>query len=131
MLGENGPIVFQPNDRDISISTDGTISVREGRNTTDSLRGKLKLATFANAAAAAEGRHLDLRGAGRRAAPQPADASAASCRARSRNRTCSSVIEMTRMIEVTRTYTQIASMLQQQSDMRRTAIEKLAEVPTV
>jgi flagellar basal body rod protein FlgG len=40
-----------------------------------------------------------------------------------------SVIEMTRMVEVTRTYTQVASMLQQQSDMRRTAIEKLAEVP--
>ena len=41
-----------------------------------------------------------------------------------------SVIEMTRMIEVTRTYTQIATMLQQQDDLRRTAIEKLAEVPS-
>ena len=41
-----------------------------------------------------------------------------------------SVVEMTRMVEVTRTYTQIASMLQQQSDLRRSAIEKLAEVPT-
>jgi len=40
-----------------------------------------------------------------------------------------SVVEMTRMVEVTRTYTQVASMLQQQSDMRRAAIEKLAEVP--
>jgi len=39
------------------------------------------------------------------------------------------VIEMTRMIEVTRGYTQIASLLQQQSDMRRSAIERLAEVP--
>jgi flagellar basal-body rod protein FlgF/flagellar basal-body rod protein FlgG len=38
-------------------------------------------------------------------------------------------MEMTRMVEVTRTYTQIASMLQNQSDMRRSAIEKLAEVP--
>ena len=40
-----------------------------------------------------------------------------------------SVIEMTRMIEVTRSYTQIANMLSQQADLRRTAIEKLAEVP--
>ena len=40
------------------------------------------------------------------------------------------VLEMTRMIEVTRTYTQIAGMLQQQADMRRHSIEKLAEVPT-
>ena len=33
------------------------------------------------------------------------------------------------MIEVTRTYTQIAGLLQQQSDMRRSSIDKLAEVP--
>src|SRR5947209_5676113 len=46
VVGQNGPIVFQPNDREISIGIDGTISVREGQNTTDSQRGKLKLATF-------------------------------------------------------------------------------------
>jgi flagellar basal body rod protein FlgG len=40
-----------------------------------------------------------------------------------------SVIEMSRMIEVTRTYTQIAAILSQQSDLQRTAIEKLADVP--
>ena len=39
------------------------------------------------------------------------------------------VVEMTRMIEITRSYTQIAGLLQQQGDLRRTAIEKLAEVP--
>jgi len=33
------------------------------------------------------------------------------------------------MIEVTRSYTEIAGILQQQSDMRRSAIEKLADVP--
>jgi flagellar basal-body rod protein FlgF len=40
-----------------------------------------------------------------------------------------SVIEMSRMIEVTRTYTQITAMMQQFSDLRRSAVEKLAEVP--
>ena len=40
-----------------------------------------------------------------------------------------SVIEMARMIEVTRTYTQITAMMQQFSDLRRSAVEKLAEVP--
>ena len=30
------------------------------------------------------------------------------------------------MIDVTRAYTQISAMLQQQTDMRRSAIEKLA-----
>ena len=37
--------------------------------------------------------------------------------------------DMTRMIEITRTYTQIATLLQQQGELRRTAIERLAEVP--
>jgi flagellar basal-body rod protein FlgF/flagellar basal-body rod protein FlgG len=36
---------------------------------------------------------------------------------------------MTRMIDVTRTYTQIANLLQQQSDLHKSAIEKLADVP--
>jgi flagellar basal-body rod protein FlgF len=36
---------------------------------------------------------------------------------------------MSRMIEITRNYTQVAGMLQQHSDMRRNAIDKLAEVP--
>jgi flagellar basal-body rod protein FlgF len=36
---------------------------------------------------------------------------------------------MSRMIEVTRTYTQIANLLQQQSDLYKSAIEKLADVP--
>src|SRR5436305_3387922 len=47
VIGQNGPIVFQPNDRDISIGIDGLISVREGQNNTDSQRGQLKLASFA------------------------------------------------------------------------------------
>ena len=41
-----------------------------------------------------------------------------------------SVMEMTRMVEITRAYTQIAQILQNQSDMRRSALEKLSEVPT-
>ena len=36
---------------------------------------------------------------------------------------------MTRMIEVTRSYTQVANMLSQQADMQRTSLTKLAEVP--
>ena len=39
------------------------------------------------------------------------------------------VVEMARMIEVTRTYSQIAGILQQHHDQRRSAIEPLAEVP--
>jgi flagellar basal-body rod protein FlgF len=40
-----------------------------------------------------------------------------------------SVGEMSRMVEVMRSYTAIANLLQQQSDMHKSAIEKLADVP--
>ena len=39
------------------------------------------------------------------------------------------VAEMSRMIEVTRAYTQISTLLQQQSDLHKTAIAALADVP--
>jgi flagellar basal-body rod protein FlgF len=39
------------------------------------------------------------------------------------------VIEMSRMIEITRSYTQIAAMLQQQNDLSQSSVDKLAEVP--
>jgi flagellar basal-body rod protein FlgF/flagellar basal-body rod protein FlgG len=127
VIGESGPIVLQANDRDISISTDGTISVREGRNTTDSLRGKLKLVSFEHPQRLQKdgtSAYMPLPGVQARPAPQVRVVQGNIEKSNVR-----SVVEMTRMVEVTRTYTHVASMLQQQSDMRRTAIEKLAEVP--
>jgi flagellar basal-body rod protein FlgF/flagellar basal-body rod protein FlgG len=41
----------------------------------------------------------------------------------------SAVLEMTRMIHVTRSYTQTATILAKQSDLQNSAIDKLAEVP--
>ena len=41
------------------------------------------------------------------------------------------VVEMSRMIEITRAYTQIDSLLQQQNDLSQSAIDKLAEVPNL
>ena len=39
------------------------------------------------------------------------------------------VVEITRMIEISRSYSQVAAMLQQQSEMRTSAIGRLADVP--
>jgi len=39
------------------------------------------------------------------------------------------VSEMSRLMEITRNYQQIANLLQQQSDLHKNAIDKLAEVP--
>jgi flagellar basal-body rod protein FlgF len=128
VIGQSGPIVFQPNDRDISIGLDGTVSVREGTNTTDSQRGKLRLVRFD------QPQRLQKDGTSTYMAPAGMAAQDAGADVRVNQgviekSNVNSVMEMTRMVEVTRTYTQIASMLQNQSDMRRSAIEKLAEVP--
>ena len=128
VVGQNGPIVFQPNDHDISIGIDGTISVREGQNTTDTQRGKLQLASFD------QPQRLEKDGTSTYAAPNGVGAQAVPANVRVNQGTIEksnvkSVMEMTRMIEITRAYTQVASMLQSQSDMRRSAIDKLAEVP--
>jgi flagellar basal-body rod protein FlgF/flagellar basal-body rod protein FlgG len=40
------------------------------------------------------------------------------------------VVEMTRLIEISRAYTQVALLLQQQSDLHKNAIQQLAEVPS-
>ena len=93
-------------------------------------------------AASSSSRASTGRGCCRRTAPRPtrrrtactAQAAGADVRVNQgaiEKSNVNSVMEMTRMVEVTRTYTQVASMLQNQSDMRRTAIEKLAEVPTL
>jgi flagellar basal-body rod protein FlgF len=129
VIGTNGPIVFQPNDRDISIGIDGTISVREGQNTTDAQRGKLKLVSFAAPRLLQkDGTSTYMAPAG--VAPRELSQDAKVTQGAIEKSNVNSVIEMTRMVEITRTYTQIAQILQNHSDMRRAAIDKLAEVPT-
>jgi flagellar basal-body rod protein FlgF len=127
VLGTSGPIVFQPGDKDISIAGDGNITVLEGVNRIDSVRGKLRLASFAQAQRLIkEGSNLYAAGEG--ATPQAATTAKVN-QGYIEKSNVNSVLEMSRMIEVTRAYTQISAMLQQQTDMRKSAIEKLADVP--
>jgi flagellar basal-body rod protein FlgF len=126
VIGQNGPIVLQPGDRDVSISSDGTVSVREGASNVDSQRGKLKLASFEDPRMLQKEGTSTFRTNGMQ--PQtPTNVRINQGVIEKSN--VRSVVEMTRMVEVTRTYTQIAQLLQQHSDMRRTAIQQLAEVP--
>jgi flagellar basal-body rod protein FlgF len=128
VLGQSGPIQFQNTDRDISISDDGAITVREGGNTkSDSARGKLRLVRF--------DRVTQLKKDGSSLFSAPADVTPQTPRkvrviqGAIEQSNVRGVVEMARMVEVTRTYTQIAGILQQHHDQRRSAIEKLAEVP--
>lgn len=128
VLGESGPIVLQPKDRDITISQDGTISVREGNNAkTESQRGKLRLVGFDRPG------QLQKDGSGTFSAPQNVtvqpDKTSRLMQGSIEKSNVRAVLEMTRMIDVTRSYTQMANMLSQQGDMNRSSIDKLAEVP--
>ena len=126
--GESGPIVLQQLDRDVSISPDGRVSVMEGNSRQESLRGKLRVVTFARPGQLLKDSSSTFRapaGLAPQAATNPRLVQGAIEKSNVK-----SMVEMTRMIELTRTYTQIASVLQQQSDMRKAAIQQLAEVPT-
>ena len=128
VLGESGPIILQTTDRDIAIQPDGTIKVREGLSlTSDSTRGKLRLVTFTNPhSLQKDGTSMFAAPAGTQAQPDQKSRIVQGAIEKSNVR---AVVEMTRMIQVTRNYTEVANMIQQQSDLRRNAIQQLAEVP--
>lgn len=127
VLGSSGPIVFQPTDRDISIGNDGTVTVREGNARTDSIRGKLRLVSFD------QPQKLQREGANLFSAPNgvtaQADARSTVRQGFVEKSNVSAVAEMSRLIEVTRAYASVAALMQQQSDLRKTSIERLADVP--
>jgi flagellar basal-body rod protein FlgF len=127
VMGTSGPIVLQPTDKQISIAPDGNVTVLEGTGRIDSVRGKLRIASFADPQKLVkEGNNLYSAGQGVVAQPDTASRVRQGFIEKSN---VNSVTEMSRMIEITRTYTQISALLQQQSDLHKSAIEKLAEVP--
>jgi flagellar basal-body rod protein FlgF/flagellar basal-body rod protein FlgG len=119
--------VFQQTDHDINISQDGTVTVLEGINRIDSVRGKIRMVNFVQPQRLVkEGSNLFSASPG--ANPQPSTTSKLN-QGFIEKSNVSSVVEMTRMIDVTRAYTELSNMLQSQGDARRSAIEKLADVP--
>ncbi|MBM3526933.1 MAG: flagellar basal-body rod protein FlgF [Alphaproteobacteria bacterium] len=128
VLGDGGPIIFQRNDRDIIITKQGRIRVREGQSlNSDTTRGTLRLVWFANT------QQLQKDGASTFRLPEGARAedttSAKIIQGSIELSNVRSVIEMTRMIELTRAYSEVANLMNQQNDMRRNSIQQLADVP--
>lgn len=119
--GQSGAVVFEPNDTNIAIAADGTVSTQNGD------RGKIRLVRFANP------ERLNVEGNGLYAAPNGVTPLAAEPATRLvqgalEKSNVQAVREMNRMIEVTRAYTTVANMQQRTDELRRKAIEKLAEV---
>jgi flagellar basal-body rod protein FlgF len=104
------------------------VSVTEGATTqTEAFRGKLRLVRFD------QPQSLQKEGLNNFSAPNgtaPQAATTATVQQSSVEKSnVNGVLEMTRLIDITRTYTQIAQMLQNQSDLQRNAIQQLADVP--
>jgi flagellar basal-body rod protein FlgF len=131
VLGQGGPIQFQNNDNSISVAQDGTIRVREGSNTrSDSFRGQLRLVRF-DQVTRLQKDGSSLFAASADSAPQPVQPPqrVKLVQGSLERSNVSPVLEMSRMVELTRTYTTVHSLLQSHGDMRRNAIDKLADVP--
>ena len=128
VIGTAGPIVFQPTDHDIAISPDGTITVLEGNSHTDSIRGKLRIASFADAQKLLK-QGNNLFAAGDNNGPQQ-DIKSTIRQGFVEKSNVNIVSEMANMIQVTRAYTEMSNILNQESDLHKTAIEQLSNVPS-
>ena len=117
MVGELGPFQFSSEDRDINIASDGTVNASSGS------KGKLALVRFPNQQV------LENAGANlfaTKAQPEPALQSRVQSGFIERSNV-SPVVEISRMIEVTRQYQNIANLMSRTDESRRSAIQKLGE----
>lgn len=121
VLSEGGPIVFTPDDGRVAIAPDGTISTAQGQ------RGRIRVVTFANEAALAK--QGDTLFSANGAAAQAAPATTRVVQGAFERSNVQPVVEIGRMIEVNRAYQLVSQMVERTSDLRRTAIDRLAQVP--
>ena len=129
VLGDGGPITFQSTDHDISISPNGIITVREGASTADSQRGKLRIVGFDQPERLQKDSSSTFMAPnGVNAGPPPAGTRVIQGAVEKSN--VNAVAEMARMIQISRSYQDIAAILQQQGDQRRNALTQLSQQPT-
>ncbi|MBO9587655.1 flagellar basal-body rod protein FlgF [Devosia sp.] len=117
VMGDGGQIQFGPEETDIRIGADGSISSSAGA------KGRLRIVEFEEVQALTrEGNNLMFGGT-----PIPATNSRV-LQGFTEKSNVSGVAEMAEMIRVTRAYESIASLGQKQDDMRRDAIKRLGSV---
>ena len=121
--GDGGALTITPNDGDINIAPDGTVS--SVVNGVGNQLGKLKVVEFA------DDRQLVKQGSNLYSTSQTPTASAA-VNVRQGALEASNVqpvIEISKMIEVMRAYEATANLSKSQEDMMRQAVERLGQVP--
>jgi flagellar basal-body rod protein FlgF len=119
--GDGGAITITPDDGEIHIAQDGTISGKNGQI------GRLRIVDFADP------RALTKEGASLYAAGTQTPVAADSFTLQSGMLEASNVepvVEISHMIEVMRAYQAIASLTQTQEDLMRQAVDKLGSMPS-
>lgn len=119
VMGDGGAITITPDDGDVHIGADGTISGKAGQI------GKLRLVDFAN------DRILVKEGSSLYSTTQTANAATGTTvrQGMLESSNVQPVIEISKMIEVTRSYEATATLSQSQEDLLRQAIDKLGSMP--
>ncbi|KQT78809.1 flagellar basal-body rod protein FlgF [Methylobacterium sp. Leaf466] len=117
--GDGGPIQIGPQETGIAIGPDGTVSTNLG------IRGRVRLVTFANPQALRnEGTNLYAADS----PPRPAGLAGRLESGALERSNVKAVIEMTRLMDVNRTYTMVSGIVSRLDELRGTAIRRLADV---
>jgi flagellar basal-body rod protein FlgF len=117
VLGESGPFTFDDSDTDITITPDGTVSTSSGT------KGKLAVVEFDDPQSLAHEGDNYYSGPAGNAATHTKVVQGSIERSN-----VSGVTTMADMIRVERAYQQLATMMQQQSDLRTSAVQRLGDV---
>ncbi|MGH1349312.1 MAG: flagellar basal-body rod protein FlgF [Methyloligellaceae bacterium] len=119
ILGDGGPVVIGPGERGISISSDGTISTSQG------VKDRLKLVSFKD--------HSKLKKEGETlfiSTEVPAPSTEARImQGMVEKSNVKPVLELTELIQATRTYVSNAKIMQQAQELRQSAIQTLGRPP--
>ena len=117
VLTEGGPLVLQPNDHKVTIGADGTVATDQG------VRGKLRVVEFAAPGDLKKVGETLFEGQNPQAAALPRVVQGQIEKSNVR-----AVIEISRLIEVGRTYQNVTNWMNNVDELRRSAIEKLSQV---
>ncbi|MBY0612162.1 MAG: flagellar basal-body rod protein FlgF [Beijerinckiaceae bacterium] len=121
VVTDQGVFRLTQTERDFQIAPDGQIT------TSDGVRGKIKLVKFDNPQSLANVGANEFSSTDR-ARPAGTDVRLETGAVEKSN--VSAVLEMSRLIEINRSYQAVANMMTQTDQLRRTAIQKLADIST-
>ena len=117
VLSSNGPVTFAPDETDITISKDGTISSSQG------IKGQLSVAEFADPQQMTRAGNNLWDGPN----PQP-NVNTTVIQGSVEQSNVSGVTEMATMMKVQRAYEQMADLMSRQDDLRNEAVQKLGSL---